>query len=85
MDSYHIRRISKTSIKNGKWQTKTPIILIVMEHYLAISTFIAQWQKENIIIDVFELNTKFAKDFKKFLSDSNIPIEIQNEFTKDLN
>ena len=56
-----------------------------MEHYLAISTFIAQWQKENIIIDVFELNTKFAKDFKKFLSDSNIPIEIQNEFTKDLN
>jgi hypothetical protein len=54
-------------------------------HYQNISNFISDWQTQNVIPNLFESNLKFSKDFKQFLSDSNIPQDIQNEFTKDLN
>lgn len=53
-------------------------------HYQNISNFIKVWQTQNVL-PLHVSNLKFGKDFKQFLSDSNIPIEIQNEFTKHLN
>jgi hypothetical protein len=56
----------------------------LIQHYQNISNFIKVWQTQNVIPNLLESNLKFNKDFKQFLSDSNIPQDIQNEFIKHI-